>query len=132
MIGLDTNVLARAILVDDPVWTPLAQRFLTEALTTDRPGYVNLVTLAELVWTLRKSGGYSRERLADVVAGLLAAQNIVLERADVVVRALTVFQAGGPGFADCLIAELNSTAGAVHTVTIDGKAKNSTHFVSLT
>ncbi|MEJ1160272.1 hypothetical protein WBG79_18470 [Prosthecomicrobium sp. N25] len=80
---------------------------------------------------MRKSGGYDREKLADVPTGLLAAQNLVVERSDLVARALFTFQSGGPGFADCLIAELNGAAGAVETVTIDGKAKTSTHFVPL-
>lgn len=132
MIGLDTNVLVRAILNDDAAWSPVAQRFLTNSLTLDRPGYINLVTLAELIWTLRKSGGYDRAKLADVVTGLLAAQNLVVERSDLVARALFTFQADGPGFADCMIAELNSAAGALETVTIDGQAKNSFHFVPLT
>lgn len=132
MIGLDTNVLARAILIDDAAWSPVAQRFLTNDLTPDRPGYINLVTLAELIWTLRKSGGYNRVKLAEVVMGLLAAQNLVVERADLVARALFSFQAGGPGFADCMIAELNSAAGALETVTIDGKAGKISHFVPLT
>lgn len=131
MIGLDTNVLARAILVDDPKWTPVAQRFLVDGLTEDRPGYVNLVTLVELVWTLRRSGGYEKDRLAEVVTGLLAARNIVLERSDLVARALSAFQSAKPGFADCLIAELNIAAGVTHTVTIDGDASKSSHFVPL-
>ncbi len=132
MIGLDTNVLVRAILNDDATWSPIAQRFLTNSLTADRPGYINLVTLAELIWTLRKSGGYTRAKLAEIVTGLLAAQNLTIERSDLVARALCAFQTGGPGLVDCLIAELNKAAGAPETVTIDGQAKKSLHFIPLT
>ncbi|MDR3495656.1 MAG: type II toxin-antitoxin system VapC family toxin [Ancalomicrobiaceae bacterium] len=131
MIGLDTNVLARAILVDDPIWTPKAQRFLVHEITAESPGYVNLVTLAELAWTLRKSGGFDRSRLADVVVGLLGAENIVVERPDLVSRALSVYRSGGAGFADYLIAELNSAAGANCTVTIDAKAGSRPMFTPL-
>lgn len=122
MIGIDTNILARAILEDDPKWTPVAQRFLAADLTAEAPGYVNLVTLAELLWTLKKSGRFNRQKQAELIFSLLAAENLIIERPDLVTRALAAFEAGGAGFADYLIAELNTAAGASHTVTIDGKA----------
>ncbi|WP_237153396.1 PIN domain-containing protein [Oryzibacter oryziterrae] len=131
MIGIDTNVLARAILEDDPVWTPIAQTFLTQRLSAAEPGYVNQVTLVELVWTLRKTGKLGRAQLARVIAGLLAAENIVVERAELVARALRSYEIGGAGFADYLIAELNLAAGVTTTVTIDGKAANSPLFTPL-
>lgn len=119
MIGVDTNILARTILNDDPTWSPISIDFMLRRLTTEEPGYVNLLVLAELVWTLRRVGRFGREQLVEVIAGLLAAENLVVERADLVGRALTAYRAGGSGFADCLIAELNAAAGASHTVTID-------------
>lgn len=122
MIGLDTNVIARTILNDDPKWSPIAIDFMLNRLTPENPGYINLITLVELVWTLRKYPGYNRKGMVDTVVGLLAAENLVIERPDLVTRALAAFEAGGAGFADYLIAELNTAAGASHTVTIDGKA----------
>lgn len=122
MIGIDTNVLARAILQDDPKWTPVAQRFLARDLTSEFPGYINIVTLVELIWTLGKSRQFDRAKLAELITGLLAAENLIVERPDVVTRALAAFEASGAGFADYLIAELNAVAGARPTVTIDSKA----------
>ncbi len=122
MIGLDTNVIARTILNDDPKWSPVAIDFMLNKLTSENPGYINLITLVELVWTLKKLPAYNRRGMVDTIAGLLAAENLVVERPDLVTRALAAFEAGGAGFADYLIAELNTAAGATHTVTIDGKA----------
>jgi predicted nucleic-acid-binding protein len=132
LIGIDTNILARAILQDDPKWTPVAQRFLSVDLTADAPGYVNLVTLVELIWTLGKSRQFNRTKLSELITSLLAAENLIVERPDLVTRALAAFEAGGAGFADYLIAELNAAAGATHTVTIDGKAGSRPMFQPLT
>lgn len=132
MIGIDTNVLARTILNDDPKWSPIAIHFTLHELTADNPGFVNLVTLVELLWTLRKSAQFGRDRQVEVIIGLLAAENIVVERSDLVARALASFKSGGAGFADYLIAELNSAAGADYTVTIDSRAGTRPMFTPLT
>ena len=49
MIGLDTNVLVRYVMQDDPSQSPRATR-LIEALQPDAPGFVPVVALVELVW----------------------------------------------------------------------------------
>lgn len=122
MIGIDTNVLARFFLDDDPVWTPIATRFLEEDLSPERPGYINPLTLAELVWTLRRHPGFNRGGLVELLEDLLAFENVVVGQSACVSRALAAYKAGGAGFVDYLIAELNTEAGAAPTVTIDHKA----------
>lgn len=131
MIGVDTNVLARYFLDDDPVWSPRADAFLEEELTPERPGYVNPLTLAELVWTLRKHPGYDRPGMARMIEGLLRFDRLVIGEAEAVAAALESFRAGGAGFADHLIAELNRRAGAAPTVTIDRKARKRPPFKPL-
>ena len=122
MIGVDTNILVRYVLDDDPVWSPIATRFIESDLTPETPGYINPVTLAELAWALRRHQNYDRARLATVIEGLLTYDRIVVGEADAVFRALAAFRQGGAGFADYLIAELNAAAGARPTMTIDRKA----------
>ena len=131
MIGLDTNILARYVLDDDPVWSPAATRFLDSELSADKPGYINPITLAELVWALRRREDYDRVRLATLIEYLLTSDSLVVGEADAVARALTRFRAGGAGFADYLIAELNEQAGASPTVTIDCKAGKTFPFTPL-
>ncbi|GLK80670.1 PIN domain-containing protein [Methylopila turkensis] len=122
MIGVDTNVLMRYFLDDDPVWSPVADRFFEEDLTAERPGYVSPLTLAELVWSLRKHPDYQRPGMVRLLEGILAFEHLVVGEAPAVVRALAAYKVGGAGFADYLIAELNRDAGAEFTVTIDHKA----------
>jgi predicted nucleic-acid-binding protein len=131
LIGVDTNILLRYLLDDDPIWSPVVTDFVDNRLTPERQGYVNLITLVELVWTLRRRPDYDRSRLAAVVESLLSSDSIVLAEAHAVERALTSFRTGNAGFADYLIAELNEAAGASPTVTIDRKAGKALPFTPL-
>ena len=131
MIGLDTNVLVRYLLDDDPHWSPIVTRFLDEELTPERPGFINPITLVELVWVLRRKPGYDRGKLSDLIESLLTSDSVVLGEAPAVARALAAFRDGSAGFADYLIAELNEQAGASPTVTINRKASKSFPFTPI-
>lgn len=131
MIGLDTNVLVRYILDDDPVWSPIATDFIDTKLSPQRPGYINPITLVELVWTIRRLPQFDREKLAFLIENLLLADTIVVGEAAAVSRALAAYKSGSAGFADYLIAELNEAAGASSTVTIDRQAGKSLPFTPL-
>ncbi|GAA3554085.1 type II toxin-antitoxin system VapC family toxin [Microlunatus spumicola] len=121
MIGLDTNVLVRYVVVDDPVQVPLA-RELMESLTPADPAFVSLVTLVELTWVLRQGYRLSAADVRRVVGSLLSAKELVVERADLVARALTESAAAGTDVADALVAGLGRTAGCAETVTFDRRA----------
>lgn len=122
MTGLDTNVLVRYFTQDDAKQSPIARRLLNETLTREAPGYVNLVTLAETVWVLRRVYGIERHEGVEVVAGLLAGAQLQIERRAVVRQALQDYREGAGDFADCLIARINADAGCERTLTFDRKA----------
>ncbi|WP_430242834.1 PIN domain-containing protein [Neorhizobium sp. DAR64861/K0K2] len=131
MIGLDTNILARYFLDDDPLWSPQVAQFFDESLSTSRQGFINPITLVELVWVLRRKSGYDRERLASLIEGLISSDRLVIGEADAVARALASFRTGTAGFADYFIAELNTAAGASPTVTLDHAAAKNMPFILL-
>jgi predicted nucleic-acid-binding protein len=131
LIGLDTNILIRYLLGDDPHWSPIVATFIDTELTAARPGYINPITLVELVWTLRRQPGYDRAKLSQLLEDLLTSDSVVIGEAAAVERALAAFRKGGAGFADYLIAELNEAAGASPTVTIDRKAGKTFPFTPL-
>jgi predicted nucleic-acid-binding protein len=123
VIGLDTNILVRFITQDDPVQAARATALIEWELTADTPGFVNLVTLAEVAWVLRNAYGYSREDVVDEFERLLRIEQLVVaSRADVLV-ALTLAEDGLGDFADALIGQLNVAAGCVRTVTFDRRAR---------
>jgi predicted nucleic-acid-binding protein len=126
--GIDSSILLRYILEDDPVWTKPAARFVDEHCTIDDPGYVSAVVLAEITWTLRRRNSFTAERIYHVVTELLEADNLLVENEAAVEKALAAFKRGDAGFADCLIAALNASAGAEPTFSIDKDAIKSRVF----
>jgi predicted nucleic-acid-binding protein len=59
MHGLDSNVLLRFVLEDEPAQYELARRFFGRC-TRENPAYVNLMVLCEFVWVLT-TGARRRE-----------------------------------------------------------------------
>lgn len=123
MIGLDTNVIVRYVMQDDPKQAQKASK-LIESLTPEVPGFVPLVALVELVWVLTSCYDLTRGQVAQALDALLRAKEIVLERAEQVTQALRTFSTNGADFADCLIERTAATAGCGKTMTFDtGAAK---------
>lgn len=122
MIGLDTNVVVRFLVQDDQVQSPIANRFMSR-LSREQPGFISSVVLAEITWVLSRAYKSSREDIALAVEGLLRSAELVVENADAAYRALGIYQASkSADFADALIVQTASLAGAAETVTFDQKA----------
>jgi|UniRef100_UPI0040475658 predicted nucleic-acid-binding protein len=124
MIGLDTNVLVRYIMQDDPKQSAKATA-LIEQLSPDNPGFITLVSVVELYWVLTSSYGLTAQQVKQALVVLLRAKQIIVDRADQVLRALRVFDDGKADFADCLIERTAAAAGCEQTMTFDvGAAKH--------
>lgn len=124
MIGLDTNVLVRYIMQDDAWQSPKATR-LIESLDQHTPGFISLVSVIELYWVLTFCYDLSDQQVKQALEALLRSKQIIVDRADQVLRALRVFEEGKADFADCLIERTASAAGCSATMTFDaGAAKH--------
>ena len=121
MIGLDTNVLVRHVVVDDVEQTQ-AVRALMSRLSAAAPAFVSLVTTVELCWVLRRAYALSADDVRTVLGLLLAAQELVVERADLVARAVAESARTGADVADALVAGLGRAAGCTTTITFDHRA----------
>ncbi|MCK9520519.1 MAG: type II toxin-antitoxin system VapC family toxin [Dehalococcoidia bacterium] len=124
MIGIDTNVLVRYIMQDDSKQSSKATK-LMESLTVEARGFVSLVSVVELVWVLGGSYDLTRRQVGQVLDVLLRTKEIVVDRADQVLKALRVFNQGSADFADCLIHSIASSAGCDRTMTFDAGAVKS-------
>ena len=124
MIGLDTNVLVRYVVQDDPVQAALANQ-LIESLSVEQPGFIAVPVVLELVWVLQSCYSAPREQLAQVIEGLLRARELLVEHADAVALAVRQFQGGNADFADCLIAAIARQNGCERTMTFDRAAARS-------
>jgi len=124
MIGLDTNVLVRYIMQDDARQASLATR-LIESLSAESPGFVPLVSVVELGWVLSSAYELGRNQLVAAIEGLLRTKELVVERAEIVWKALRLVQGTNADFADCLISCSAAAAGCPKTMTFDrGAAKS--------
>jgi len=121
MIGLDTNVLVRYITQDHPVQSAAAVKVM-DSLSTDLPGFLSLVVVAELVWVLQFSYQFKKDEIQHVVERLLRSKELALERAEIVSQALRKFRASQANFADCLIERCCQAAECEYVLTFDKDA----------
>ena len=118
MIGLDTNVLVRYVMQDDPRQSPKATRLL-ESLSAEQPGFVPVVVMVELVWVLSGSYDLNRAQIATVLDTLLRSKELVVDRAELVAQALQRYSAGSADFSDALIERIAHAAGCTATMSFD-------------
>lgn len=121
MIGLDTNVLVRFLVQDDPGQGAIARDLLARC-SEARPGFVCREVLVELVWVLERAYGFARAQIADTLDGLLAAEELVLETPDEVAIAAEGYRAGGVDFSDLMILAAAQRAGCESLYTFDRRA----------
>ncbi|AQA00222.1 hypothetical protein BWQ93_18470 [Sphingopyxis sp. QXT-31] len=110
MKAVATNILARFMLDDDPVQSPLARDLVKAGV------FVPLTVLLELGWLLQSRYGLAREHLAASLNDLFDVPGIVLED-DQAVRAAVAAYAKGGDFADHL--HLVAAKGVEAFVTFD-------------
>lgn len=119
MIGLDTNVLVRYLLRDDPVQAARAER----ELERNERFLIDSIVLCEFVWVLETGYGFSRTEIAAALERILATAQFDIESKDLALAALDDFRRSAADFSDCLIGRRNRAAGAPETVTFDRNLK---------
>ena len=110
MKAVDTNVLARLIVQDDP------QQLLVAAALIENGISVSLTVLLELGWLLRSRYGYDRTRISRSVIELMDNPRIHVSECAAVRRALKLYDAGAD-FADVI--HLVAARGTEAFVTFD-------------
>lgn len=129
MIGLDTNILVRLLVADDPEQTERARKLVAAQCTRESPGFINCIVLAELVWVLSGAYGLSRSQIANAVEALLAGEDRIVEHHEAVRAGLDDYKAGGADLADAVIARINQAQGCEATATFDERAAKLNGFV---
>jgi len=115
-ITADTNVLARAILQDDPSQCRTARKLLKDATLIA----VSLPSLCELVWILRQGANLPKEDVSTAIRALLDTGNVAMNR-PAVEAGLALLEAGGD-FADGIMAHEGKWLGGETFVSFDKKA----------
>lgn len=128
MIGLDTNVLVRYLVQDDPVQSAKATQVFEHRLSARNPVFISVVVFAETVWVLERSYRFSNAEIAAAIEGILQTNLVVVENEQEVFTAMIALKEGRASFADALIGALNTRAGCSGTVTFDRKASRLPEF----
>ena len=115
-IAVDTNVLVRAAVRDDPEQTVAATRAMGQAEILA----IAVPALCEFAWVLRSVYGFRAAEIGLAMRRLLAAENVETNRA-MVEAGLAMLDAGGD-FADGAIAYEGRWLGAETFVSFDRKA----------
>jgi len=113
--GVDTNVLLRYLVRDDPTQAARAARELERG----ERFLVGSIVLCELVWVLETGYGFSRRDVAATLERILATAQFEIEAKDLALGALDDFRRSTADFSDCLLGRRNRAAGAAETVTFD-------------
>jgi predicted nucleic-acid-binding protein len=132
MTGLDTNVLMRYLVQDDPKQTRQANQIIDRQLSEQNPGLVNLATILEIVWVLRSLLKQSPSEIAIHLEHLLAADSLEVQNEQQVFEAAFALKRGTGEFEDALIGALNAWAGCPHTLTFDRKTARLPYFQVMT
>ncbi len=115
-IAVDTNVLVRAVVADDPVQARVAAKVLTDAELIA----VATPCLCEFVWVLRSVYDFQASDAAQAIRALLATKNVEMNR-PAVEAGLSMLEAGGD-FADGVIAYEGAWLGGETFVSFDKQA----------
>ena len=113
---LDTNVIVRLLVGDDPRQTPIAEQAFLEAIATGGV-YLPDVVLAEVAWVLR-GYGLDRQVRHGLLERLVRTRGVVVDDIDGVVDALEHFRKDGD-LADQLILARAARAGALPVLSFD-------------
>jgi predicted nucleic-acid-binding protein len=119
VIGLDTNVLVRYLIQDDPAQALLATKLIEENCSKHSPGRLSLVVLCELVWVLSGAYRYPKKTIVDALAQLLITSELEVENEQVARLSLDAYKNGAADYADYVIGFSNKTSGCVVTYTFD-------------
>lgn len=114
MLAVDTNVLVRLLVRDEPAQVRAAETFISKG------AWVSLFVLAETVWVLDSVYELTRTHIAKAVEMLLHHSELSLQDADVVTAALNHYRGRSPvEFSDCLLLEIARKAGHLPVATFD-------------
>lgn len=122
MKGLDTNVVLRLLVRDEPAQASAAQAFAEGECSPGAPCLINRIVLVETAWILQSGYGYSRLQVASIIEAILRAEALMVEDAPEVWAALKDYRRSRADFADCLIGHTNRAFGCETTATFDKAA----------
>lgn len=131
MLGVDTNVLVRYLIRDDPPQYEKARRLIDREVTKGEPVLVSLLVLLETEFVLRSRYELAKADIVTAFSALLDTADLAFEDEPSVENAVYSWKDSAVDFADCLIEARNRRLGCSATATFDGRALKLAGFISV-
>ena len=122
MYGLDTNVLIRYLLRDDPVQAEQARATIESAVQSGDTIVISLLTMLESEWVLRSCASLDKRAVISTFRMLLETRDIRIEQEETLEEALYLYENNNTDFADCIMAARYARLGCPAMLTLDKKA----------
>ncbi|OGT99110.1 MAG: hypothetical protein A2085_04195 [Gemmatimonadetes bacterium GWC2_71_10] len=119
MIALDTNVVVRFLVADEPRQAARARALVARAASVGERLFIADVVWCETVWVLDSAYGFGRKEIGTSLRRLLGARGVVVRSFDRLGAALDAYERGRGDFADYLILEEARAEGCEAVVTFD-------------
>ncbi|NOZ78976.1 MAG: type II toxin-antitoxin system VapC family toxin [Acidobacteria bacterium] len=131
MIALDTNVLVRILIEDNPKQVAAAAEAVEGAVERGEKILIGDIVLAELEWVLDSAYGVPRERIHGAMLALLEDERFVFEDRRRVVSALDRYRFGRGDLSDFLLGFSARDHGASAVLTFDKALRKEVPFLLL-
>lgn len=122
MPALDTNVLVRYLVQDDPGQLAAAKRLIGRNVAEGSTLFVLVTVVLELEWVLRSSFAFPKDDVLMTLSSLFSAAELTFESERALEVALQLYRDGSADFADCLHVALATQAGEQPLWTFDRRA----------
>ena len=119
MKGLDTNVLIRYLVQDDPQQTRKAVGSIEQTTHSGEKLLLNLVVMCETVWVLESAYERTKSEIVAALRKILSTKQFAFQEKEILWRSLDEYAALPVDFADTVIGALNVKHGCSTTFTFD-------------
>src|SRR4051812_33980232 len=102
MPALDTNVLVRYLVQDNPAQLEAASKLIRRCVSEGLALFVPVTVTLELEWVLRSGFRFGKEETIAALSELLSAAELTFQSELALEVALHLYRTGSADFADCL------------------------------
>ena len=118
---LDTNVILRFLLKEDPQLFQAVEPLFLQTEQGDLEIYIHPIIIAEIIWTLESYYEYSKEKIAEVMIQLVEAKGVVVPDKEIIVGALQDYKEKNVDFIDSYLVQYANKKGPLTVYTLDKK-----------
>lgn len=106
MILVDTNIILRFILNDDPSLSPKARIIFEKITKGEIKTFISLLTISEIIFTLERSYKIPRTEIIKSLSQILKSTNLMVEKQELVEQALVYYVEKNISFPDSYLIAL--------------------------